>query len=151
MDEVFVRHGPSSFGVKYGGSVVVCHVGALADKEGGDGKVEMTDDADGKALLRSQLSGRRVLVVLDDVWESCVVEDVLPASMGLSRALITTRNKDTLPHDCPTVDIAKAAVQINPINIEKYIAAMSCWDLIPQMRTKSKTTKNTNNVKLAAT
>src|SRR5262249_50613145 len=54
--------------------------------------------AGARARLQSLLAGRRVLVVLDDVWDEAQARDILQASVGCAR-LITTRNTFPLPPD----------------------------------------------------
>lgn len=43
------------------------------------------------ATFRSMLSGRRVLIVLDDAWDACQVRSLLPGTAGCA-VMITSRN-----------------------------------------------------------
>jgi hypothetical protein len=58
-----------------------------------------------RAQLQAALSGRQVLLVLDDVWDEAQIKDIVEASAGYAR-LITTRNTDTLPFEAYLVDVA---------------------------------------------
>jgi len=64
--------------------------------------------AGARARLQSLLVGRRVLVVLDDVWDEAQARDVLQASAGCAR-LVTTRNTFALPPDAQALDLAAMA------------------------------------------
>jgi len=64
--------------------------------------------AGARARLQSLMAGRRVLVVLDDVWDEAQARDVLQASAGCAR-LVTTRNTFALPPDAQALDLAAMA------------------------------------------
>jgi hypothetical protein len=66
--------------------------------------------AGARARLQSALAGRRILVVLDDVWDEAQARDIAQASAGGAR-LITTRNTLALPQDAQPLDLA--AMQID--------------------------------------
>jgi len=57
-----------------------------------------------RAQLQAALSQRKVLLVLDDVWDEAQIKDILEASAGCAR-LITTRNTFTLPFETKLVDV----------------------------------------------
>ncbi|MBL8472410.1 MAG: hypothetical protein KF778_03555 [Rhodocyclaceae bacterium] len=61
--------------------------------------------AGAQARLQQALSGRAVLVVIDDVWDEAALRPIAEASSGCAR-LITTRNPDTLPLEAELIDIA---------------------------------------------
>jgi len=56
------------------------------------------------AHLREILAGKKVLLVLDDVWSSADIEPFRRLGVG-SALLITTRNRQTLPSECRHVDV----------------------------------------------
>ena len=64
--------------------------------------------AGARARLQSLMAGRRVLVVLDDVWDEAHARDVLQESAGCAR-LVTTRNTFALPPDAQALDLAAMA------------------------------------------
>jgi hypothetical protein len=57
-----------------------------------------------RAQLQAALSQRKVLLVLDDVWDEAQIKDIAEASAGCAR-LITTRNTYTLPFEAHPVDL----------------------------------------------
>lgn len=60
--------------------------------------------AGARAELQEALAGRRLLVVIDDVWDEAHVSDLLQACAGSAR-LITTRMTFTLPSDARPLDV----------------------------------------------
>ena len=54
------------------------------------------------ATLAGRLSGKGVLVVVDDVWKRRHLEPFLNRGLSL---LVTTRDRTTLPRDCDTKDV----------------------------------------------
>ncbi|MGH8508925.1 MAG: NB-ARC domain-containing protein [Gammaproteobacteria bacterium] len=56
-----------------------------------------------RAQLQAALSHRKVLLVLDDVWDEAQIKDIVEVSAGCAR-LITTRNTYTLPFEAILVD-----------------------------------------------
>ncbi len=54
-----------------------------------------------RAHLTELLDGRRVLIVVDDVWQSADVE----AFRGTGTLLVTTRDSRTLPAECQRIDV----------------------------------------------
>ena len=54
--------------------------------------------------LRAALAGRKVLLVLDDVWNAGHVRDLMEASAGCAR-LITTRNAFLIPSGAAVVEL----------------------------------------------
>jgi NB-ARC domain len=60
--------------------------------------------AGARAQLQSALAQRKVLLVLDDVWDEAQVRDILETSSDSAR-LITTRNVSTLPFEAILVDL----------------------------------------------
>jgi hypothetical protein len=61
-----------------------------------------------RAQLQAALQNRKVLLVLDDVWDEAAIRDVLEVSTGCAR-LITTRNTYTLPYEAKLVDLGTMA------------------------------------------
>jgi hypothetical protein len=57
-----------------------------------------------RAQLQEALAGRRLLLVIDDVWDEAHVRELLQASAACAR-LITTRMTFTLPPDAQPVDV----------------------------------------------
>lgn len=57
-----------------------------------------------RARLQESLANRKVLLVLDDVWDEAQIRDILEASAGSAR-LITTRNTFTLPFEARLLDV----------------------------------------------
>jgi hypothetical protein len=57
-----------------------------------------------RARLQEALDHRKVLLVLDDVWDEAQIRDIVEASAGNAR-LITTRNTFTLPFEAKLVDV----------------------------------------------
>ena len=57
-----------------------------------------------RAQLQEALAGRRLLVVIDDVWDEARVRDLVQASAGCAR-LITTRVTSTLPLGAQLLDV----------------------------------------------
>jgi hypothetical protein len=57
-----------------------------------------------RAQLQEALAGRRLLVVIDDVWDEARVRDLVQASAGCAR-LVTTRVTFTLPPDAMPRDV----------------------------------------------
>ena len=55
----------------------------------------LTTKQEGKDALREALEGRRILVILDDVWKVDNAEAFL-VDVPLARLLITTRNREVL-------------------------------------------------------
>lgn len=60
--------------------------------------------AGARAQLQEALAGRRLLVVIDDIWDEAQVRELLQASAGCAR-LLTTRMAYTLPPDAQLVDV----------------------------------------------
>lgn len=60
--------------------------------------------AGARAQLQEALAGRRLLLVIDDVWDDARVRDLLEASSGNAR-LITTRMPFTLPPDATLCEV----------------------------------------------
>jgi hypothetical protein len=58
-----------------------------------------------RARLQDALANRKVLLVLDDVWDEAQMRDIVEASTGNAR-LITTRNTFTLPFEAKLLDVA---------------------------------------------
>ena len=63
-----------------------------------------TEVGPASAELRRRLAGQRVLVVVDDVWQSA---DLVPfQGLGAGAAvLVTTRDRSTLPCDCQDIEV----------------------------------------------
>lgn len=60
--------------------------------------------AGARAQLQEALAGRRLLVVIDDVWDEARVRDLVQASAGCAR-LLTTRMAYTLPPGAQPLDV----------------------------------------------
>lgn len=58
-----------------------------------------------RARLQAALVGRRLLLVLDDVWDEAHIRDLLEASAGCAR-LVTTRNTGALPFTAELIDLS---------------------------------------------
>jgi hypothetical protein len=82
------------------------------------------------SALAETLGKRRLLLVLDDVWDAAHLQPFLQGG-PLTVRLITTRNRDTLPLDVHSVDV-DAMRQIEAVNLlaaglidpEKYLAEL---------------------------
>jgi hypothetical protein len=57
-----------------------------------------------RAQLQAALAGKRVLLVVDDVWDEAHVREIAEACTHAAR-LITTRNVETLPFDAVLIDV----------------------------------------------
>ncbi|XXG84882.1 hypothetical protein AAC387_Pa11g0094 [Persea americana] len=69
------------------------------------GEIEKLSDEELGEKLRGYLTGRRYLVVIDDVWSKDAwdtLKDMLPDSLNQSRVMLTTRNKDVAAHADPS-------------------------------------------------
>ncbi len=90
------------------------------------------------AQLREVLAGRRVLLVVDDVWSSADVEPFRGLDAG-SALLITTRNRQTLPSECRGVDVdamlrdggvlSVAVLGENHVVSASYDKTLRVWDV----------------------
>src|SRR5207249_4027432 len=60
--------------------------------------------AGARSQLQAALNGKKLLLVIDDVWDEAQVRDLLEVSAQSAR-LITTRNTFTLPFEATLVDI----------------------------------------------
>ncbi|RWR91631.1 putative disease resistance protein [Cinnamomum micranthum f. kanehirae] len=68
-------------------------------------EIEKLNDQELGEKLRCHLSGKRYLVVIDDIW--CkdawdTLKDILPDSSNGSRVILTTRNRDVAAHADPS-------------------------------------------------
>jgi hypothetical protein len=94
-----------------------------------------------RARLQSLLAGRRVLVVIDDLWDEAHARDLLQASLGCAR-LVTTRNILTLPTDAQLLDLAAMAAEQSRLvlgaglpeglegRLEALAASLGRWPLL---------------------
>ena len=57
-----------------------------------------------RARLQAALTGKTILLVLDDVWDEAQIRDIVEVSTNCAR-LITTRNTLTLPFEAILVDV----------------------------------------------
>ena len=94
-----------------------------------------------RARLQAALAGRRLLLVIDDVWDAAQVRDLVEASAGSAR-LLTTRNTYALPSN--TVPLDLAAMQASdarqllgsglPPGLEPRLDALArrlgCWPVL---------------------
>jgi WD40 repeat protein/predicted MPP superfamily phosphohydrolase len=63
-----------------------------------------TDTSAASAELRQRLAGQRVLLVVDDVWQSADLAPFLGLGPG-SAVLVTTRDRRTLPAGCEQIEV----------------------------------------------
>ncbi|NYI79130.1 BTAD domain-containing putative transcriptional regulator [Nocardioides panzhihuensis] len=77
-----------------------------------------TDDADAAALLRSELSDRRMLIVLDSVDSPGQVVPLLPG-LGESRTILTSRHR--LPALAGMIDLGRQ-IHLGELSIEASVA-----------------------------
>jgi hypothetical protein len=105
--------------------------------------------AGARARLQTVLAGRRVLVVLDDVWDDAQARDVLHASAGCAR-LVTTRNTFALPADARPLDVAAMAADestrllsaglspgLNDGRFDRLAASLGHWPVLLKLVNRS--------------